>query len=157
VNMFVKKIAAAGLVATMLAGCASDPTIGQKSTLGTLAGAAAGAAIGSTIGAGSGKTAAIIGGALIGGFLGNQIGAQLDEQDRQYYYAAQYQALDSGYAQNWSNPQSGRYGQVQPGPAYVVNNQQCREYTNTIYIDGQPQVARGTACRNPDGTWRPVS
>src|SRR5450830_1607606 len=29
----------------------------------------------------------------------------------------------------------------------------CRSFSHTIYIDGRPQTARGTACRNPDGTW----
>ncbi len=154
--MIVKKFMIAGLVGTMLAGCASDPTMGQKSTLGALAGAVGGAAIGSAFGAGSGKVAAIAAGALIGGFLGNQIGARMDEQDRQYYAVAQYQALDTGRPSRWSNPETGLYGDAQAGPAYVVNNQQCREYTNTIYVDGKAQVARGTACRNPDGTWRPV-
>lgn len=155
--MLLKKIAVVCLAGTMMAGCQSDGTTGQKQTLGTLAGAVGGAAIGSAFGKGSGKVAAIAAGALIGGFLGNQIGAQLDEQDRQYYAAAQYAALDSGYPQRWSNPQSGRYGDVQPAAPYYVNQQYCRDYTNTIYIDGRPQVARGTACRAPDGTWRPVS
>lgn len=154
--MIAKKLMVAALVGTTLAGCASDPTVGQKATLGTLAGAVGGAAIGSAFGAGSGKVAAIAAGALIGGFLGNQIGASLDESDKQMYYQAQYSSLETGSVQNWNNPQTGRYGSVQTGPSYVINNQQCREYTNTIYIDGRPQVARGTACRNPDGTWSPV-
>jgi surface antigen len=66
------------------------------------------------------------------------------------------QALESGRsgaAVPWRNPDSGRYGSVVPGPAYQANGLQCRRYTHTIYIDGQPQVARGSACRNPDGTW----
>jgi surface antigen len=46
---------------------------------------------------------------------------------------------------------------VVPGPAYVQNGRNCRAYTETIYIDGRPQTARGTACRNPDGTWRPLA
>ena len=48
---------------------------------------------------------------------------------------------------------SGRYGNVVPGPAYQANGATCRQYTHTVYIDGTPQSARGTACRNPDGTW----
>ena len=32
----------------------------------------------------------------------------------------------------------------------------CRQYTHTVYIDGRPQTMRGTACRNPDGTWQAV-
>lgn len=156
-NMMFKKIVVTTLVATVLAGCASDSTVGQKSTLGTLVGAVGGAAIGSRFGQGSGKVAAIAAGALVGGFLGNQIGARLDEQDRQYNYAASVQALNSGAPQQWQNPQTGVYGTIQPGPAQMVNNQQCRQYTNTVYIDGQPQTARGTACRNYDGTWQVVN
>ena len=51
----------------------------------------------------------------------------------------------------------GRYGSVVPGPAYVRDGRNCRAYTHTIYIDGRPQTARGTACRNPDGTWTPLT
>ncbi|WP_181704155.1 RT0821/Lpp0805 family surface protein [Chthonobacter albigriseus] len=156
--MVAKKLIAVALIGTSLAGCASDPYAprNNNATLGTLAGAVGGAALGSAFGSGSGKVAAIAAGALVGGFLGNQIGARLDQNDQQYYYQSQYQALETGRSQRWNNPQSGVYGDVQTGPAYVVNNSQCREYTNTVYIDGRPEVARGTACRNPDGTWRPV-
>ena len=56
----------------------------------------------------------------------------------------------------WRNPDSGRYGSVVPGSAYEANGMNCRPYTHTIYIDGRPQTTRGTACRNPDGTWQPV-
>jgi surface antigen len=155
--MFVKKILiAVVLAATTLAGCVSGGQ-NQNATLGTLAGAVGGAAIGQAFGSGSGRIAATAAGALIGGFLGNQIGARMDEQDRQYYSTAQYTALESGQPQSWSNPRTGVRGDVSTGSAYVVNNAQCREYTNTIYIDGQPNTARGTACRNPDGTWQPVS
>jgi len=69
------------------------------------------------------------------------------------------QALESGRSGApvaWRNPDSGRYGNIVPGPAYQQNGMSCRPYTHTIYINGQPQVARGSACRNPDGTWTPV-
>lgn len=155
--MLVRKIGIVALVGVMLSACTSDPTVGQKATLGTLAGAVSGAAIGSAFGGGNGKIGAIAAGALIGGFLGNQLGARMDEADQRYYYGAQYQALDTGAPQQWRNPQSGYYGDVQPGPVQLVNSRQCRDYTSTIYIDGQPQTARGTACRNPDGTWSPVN
>jgi len=32
----------------------------------------------------------------------------------------------------------------------------CREFQSTIVIDGKPQPAHGTACLQPDGTWRVV-
>ena len=34
---------------------------------------------------------------------------------------------------------------------------ECREYTSTTTIAGQPQNVVGTACRQPDGTWRIVN
>ncbi len=154
--MLFKKLVIVGLTASTLAGCATGGP-NQNATLGTLAGAVGGAALGSAFGAGSGKVAAIAAGALVGGFLGNQIGASLDAQSQQYNYNASVQALDTGAPQQWRNPQTGVYGTVAPGPAIYSNNRYCRPYTNTVYIDGQPQVARGTACRNPDGSWQVVS
>jgi hypothetical protein len=32
----------------------------------------------------------------------------------------------------------------------------CREYTATATISGRTQTLIGTACPQPDGTWRPV-
>lgn len=154
--MLLKKFVIIGLAASMLAGCATGGG-NQNATLGTLAGAVGGAALGSAFGAGSGKVAAIAAGALVGGFLGNQIGASLDEQSQRQNYTASVQALDTGAPQQWRNPQNGVYGTVAPGPVIYSNDRYCRPYTNTVYIDGQPQVARGTACRNPDGSWQVIS
>ncbi|HEV2677670.1 MAG TPA: hypothetical protein VGV37_24280 [Aliidongia sp.] len=39
-----------------------------------------------------------------------------------------------------------------PAPA----TQTCREYQSTIQVNGQPQPSYGTACLQPDGTWRIV-
>jgi surface antigen len=135
---------------TMLAGCVGGP--GQQ--LGTLGGAVAGGAIGSAISGGS--TGGTIAGALIGGFFGGEIGRSLDEQSRQRAAYAQYQALEYGSQANWQTP-NGPYGYTTPGPIYQVNAYSCRDFTQTIFIDGVPQTARGTACRNPDGTWTPVT
>ena len=30
----------------------------------------------------------------------------------------------------------------------------CREFTTTVTIGGQPRQAAGEACPEPDGTWR---
>ena len=58
----------------------------------------------------------------------------------------------------WRNPDSGRYGEVVAQPAYQnTTGQQCREFTQTIFIEGQAETARGTACRQADGTWDIVS
>ncbi len=34
------------------------------------------------------------------------------------------------------------------------NGEQCREYQRTVTIDGKTETAYGTACRQPDGTWK---
>ena len=161
--MHIARLSAAAIVAIAVAACAATPETGQgaKENTGTLVGALAGGLIGSQFGGGTGEhIAAGLAGAAIGGMIGNRIGASMDDEDKKLAYAAQVQALESGpsgAAVPWRNPDSGRYGSVVPGRAYQANGLQCRPYTHTIYINGTPQVARGNACRNPDGTWTVVS
>jgi surface antigen len=161
--MHIARLSGAAIVAISVAACAATPETGQgaKENTGTLLGAVAGGLIGSQFGGGNGeRIAAGLAGAAIGGMIGNRIGASMDDEDKRLAYEAQVQALESGpsgTAVPWRNPDSGRYGSVVPGHAYQANGLQCRPYTHTIYIDSKPQVARGSACRNPDGTWTVVS
>lgn len=148
------------LIATLLssslflAGCqASNETIGQAT------GAIAGGAIGNQIGSGSGRVAATIFGALAGGVIGGSIGRGLDNRSKNAALNAEYNALERGPAGQpvaWQGA-NGTYGQVVPQQPYQVGSQNCRRYTHTIYIDGTPQEASGTACRNSDGTWQPLT
>jgi surface antigen len=141
----------------VLAGC---QTAGPKQTVGTIAGGVAGGLVGSQIGSGSGKLVAVGAGTLIGAFLGGQIGASLDETDRLYAEQTYYNALESqptGYTSSWRNPNSGNYGTVTPTRTYVRGGTDCRDYEQTIYVQGRPQTGVGTACRNPDGTWSIVN
>ena len=96
---------------------------------------------------------------ITGGILGGAIGMTLDERDRQRAFAAEVQALEHGEAGipvGWRGEDATRYGTVIPGAPYQTRGARCRDYSHSIYIDGQPQIARGTACRNPDGSWTPV-
>ena len=84
----------------------------------------------------------------------------MDEQDRRLAQQAEFAALEEGESdrpRRWRNPDNGRYGEVVPGRPYKRGDIDCRDYTHTVYIDGRPQTMRGTACRNPDGTWRNVA
>ena len=161
--MSVAKVSAIAAIGLALAACAGDPESGRgpKENTGTLLGGLAGAAIGSQFGGGtSGHIAGALIGATAGALIGNRIGASLDDEDKRRAYAAEMEALErgpSGAPVGWRNPDSGRYGSVVPGPAYVQSGRNCRAYTETIYIEGRPQTARGTACRNPDGTWTPLT
>lgn len=141
-----------------LAGCGPDgPT---KQETGTVVGALAGGLLGHTVGNGSGKVVATMAGAFIGGVVGSEIGKSMDQQDRMLAQQAEMRALESGSSGQpvaWRNPDNGRRGEVIPGPAFKRGYQDCREYTHRVYIDGREQAMRGTACRNPDGTWTAVT
>ena len=151
--------AVSALAGLSMAACSSDP--GPKEVGGTVVGAGAGAVVGNAVGGAAGnRVVGTLAGAALGSFLGNRIGAALDDDDKRRAYAAQMQALEtgpSGAPVAWRNPDSGRYGNVVPGPVYQIDGSPCRQYTHTVYIDGRPQSERGTACRNPDGTWTTIS
>jgi surface antigen len=140
---------------TARADCSPTSTNG---IIGGLGGAVVGGLLGSTIGGGSGKTLATIGGALAGGLVGNNLMSKLDCQDQGYLGNSTQRSLDSGQPVSWKNPDSGNYGEVTPTRTYNSNSgQYCREYQQTIYIDGKREKAYGTACRQPDGSWKVAS
>lgn len=143
------------LAAALLAACGP----GNKQGTGTIVGAVAGGAAGAAIGGSKNRIPGVAIGAVVGGIIGNQIGASLDEEDRRMAAAAEYRALETGAAGAavaWDNPQTQHRGQIVPGKPYQQGSQFCRPFTHTIYVSGEPQTARGTACRNADGTWQTV-
>jgi surface antigen len=138
VKAFTTAFAAA--VAVTLAACAGDPNASVSNF-----------AANSTTGA--------VAGAATGGVLGSAIGENLDERDRRRAFAAEMQALEYGEPGTpigWRGDTAGRHGTVIPGAYYETRGTRCRAYTHAIYIDGKPQTARSTACRNADGSWSPV-
>jgi surface antigen len=97
-------------------------------------------------------------GATFGSLLAEGAGSGLGERDRERAYSAQMRALKSGepgVPVEWRSPDSGRHGTIVPGPSYQSNGMTCREFSHTIYIEGQPQTSRAAACRNADGNWVP--
>ncbi|HUK59385.1 MAG TPA: hypothetical protein VLV50_09160 [Stellaceae bacterium] len=44
-----------------------------------------------------------------------------------------------------------------PASAPAPSSADCRPYNSTTVIDGTPQQITGTACRQPDGSWRIVN
>jgi len=150
-------IASVAVVSTLLAGCGQGGLTKQDAGVGI--GAIAGGVVGNQFGQGDGKIVATALGAVVGGIVGSEIGKSLDDNDRRLAQEAEFASLErgqSGVGQPWRNPDSGHYGTVVPGKPYKRAQQDCRDYTHTIYIDGKPQTMRGTACRNADGTWRGV-
>jgi hypothetical protein len=61
-------------------------------------------------------------------------------------------------ASTWVNPDTGESGTVVPVRTYEnAQGGPCREFQRTIVIGGREEQGYGTACRQPDGTWRIVS
>jgi surface antigen len=158
--MTITKLGAVITVAAMLSACANSG-IGPKEAIGTATGAALGGWAGSTIGDGSGQLAATAAGVFIGGLIGNQIGRSMDQTDQLMAEQAQYNALErypDGQSAGWQNPNNGNSGYTVPTNTYQNSTgTYCRQYQTTVVIDGRAETAVGTACRQPDGTWRMTS
>lgn len=141
--------------AILVSGCQSA---GPKESLGTLIGAAAGGLAGSQIGSGTGNSVAIGLGVLLGGLVGQDVGRTLDKADMAYASQASYSALEtapSGTTHQWHNPDSGNSGSTTPTQTYQTSNgTYCREFTQSVNVGGEVQDAYGTACRQPDGSWK---
>lgn len=148
------------LAATLSLGACQADQMGTKQTVGTLGGAVAGGFLGNQIGGGSGRVVATAAGAVLGAWLGNEIGASLDKADQQALGSAQQEAYAApiGQSISWNNPDSGHYGTVTPvRDGYASSGAYCREYQHTVTINGQSQNAYGTACQQPDGSWKIVN
>lgn len=141
-------------------GCADDGTssFGPKTGIGAALGAAGGGLLGAAAG---GKATGIAAGVLLGGLAGGAVGSYLDDQDKRTAAATTQQALESqptGTTSTWKNPDSGASGSVTPVRTYqAADGQYCREYAQTVTIEGKSQKAYGTACRQPDGSWKITS
>ena len=145
--------------AITLAGCAGTnqqrPQV-TKQGIGTVTGAIAGGLAGSAIGGGTGRDIAIGAGALLGALAGSEIGKLLDRADRAHMMNAYEEAHDEPVGQTiyWENPESGHRGSVTPLRQGARNNGEvCREYQQTIVVDGAREQATGIACQRPDGSW----
>jgi surface antigen len=95
-----------------------------------------------------------------GGLVGGSIGAGLSDDEKNHALEAEYRALEygqGGQATAWKGDSSDTYGQAVAAQPYRVGSQDCRQYTQTVVRDGQTKIARGTACRNGDGSWTPLT
>lgn len=130
-----------------------------KEDSGTLLGAVGGALVGSAVTGNSSVGVAI--GTLAGAYIGRDIGRELDEADQREMYQTTQESLETGVSGNstqWYNPDTGNSGSVTPQPSYTnTAGQYCREYQQTVTIGGNEETAYGTACRQPDGSWKIVN
>ena len=154
----ISKIALVGVLAASLAACENT---GPKEAGGGLIGAGLGGLAGSQIGHGSGKLAATGAGVLLGALLGSSAGKSLDRADKMYAERTTHSTLETARSCQpvaWTNSDNGHSGTVVAQPAYQTTaGQYCREDQQTVQVGGQSQQAYGTACRQPDGSWKMVN
>ena len=81
----------------------------------------------------------------------------MDCNDRSYAYKTYYNGFNAGRPgarYQWTNPQNNHRGEFTVGRYYNdPDSFRCADFTQVIYINGRPENAHGTACRQPDGSW----
>ena len=134
---------------------------GPKETGGSLIGAAAGGLLGSQFGKGKGQLVGVALGTLAGYQLGGALGRQMDAQDRTMANKATYNALENSpdhRSVSWQNPNNNHSGTVLITRTREdsASNKVCRDYVQTVHIDGQQEKIHGRACRDvrdPKAEW----
>ncbi len=146
------------VLAFALAACAETGQAvrnNPKTTWGGMLGAASGGLIAAAAGGGA---AGIVGGVLLGGLVGGAIGNHLDQRDKELAIQAANNAFENartGEASTWRNPDSGNSGSITPTRTYQApSGGYCREYQQDIIVGGETHKSYGTACRQPDGSWK---
>ena len=143
----------------VLAGCAPYGH-GPREQQGTFIGGASGALLGAQVGSGKGRLVAVAIGTLAGALLGQDVGRTLDRADQMAMqqnaqYSLEHAPTNTSTA--WRNPDTGNSGELMPVETYrSKGGEYCREYRQKVRIGGEIQQAYGTACRQPDGSWKIV-
>jgi surface antigen len=124
---------------------------------GVIAGALIGGLLGNAISRGGARAGGTIAGIVVGGVAGAALTRNLNCEDRSYAYKTYYDGFNAGRpntAYQWRNPNNGHSGSFRVADYYNdPDGFRCANYTQQIFINGQPQAASGRACQQPDGTW----
>ena len=145
----LKKILILTLITTLF-GCAEM----SKQDVGTVSGGVLGGLVGSRFGGGSGQVLATGVGVLAGAYLGGAIGKNMDDADRMKMSNA-LETNQIGQPAYWQNQRTGNSYTVTPTKNISLDgNPYCREYRSVANIGGKRQQVYGTACRQPDGSWK---
>ena len=99
----------------------------------------------------------------LAGCTGSQSSAEspLTAEDRALIERVTRQSLESnriGEAQNWRNAESDHGGNVTPLLDYSnETGKACRNFQQTVAIDGRTTMAYDSACRQADGNWASIN
>ncbi|MEO0544370.1 MAG: hypothetical protein AAFY99_11175 [Pseudomonadota bacterium] len=104
--------------------------------------------------------------ALDGGLIGQVADLEISQGDQRQALASEYRALEyaaPGESVTWKSSAGVFAGFVSASQPYRVGSQDCRQYTLRIFnaqaaSNQTPRAsARGTACRNANGSWSLLS
>ncbi|MCP4183352.1 MAG: hypothetical protein GY761_08550 [Hyphomicrobiales bacterium] len=96
---------------------------------------------------------------LAKGPLAGELGSSLSKSAMKQAIQAEYKALEgsrSGEITRWESSTT-QNGKITPFPPYQVGSSNCRRYVHSVSTDGKISQATGTACRNKDGVWSPLT
>jgi surface antigen len=84
--------------------------------------------------------------------------AKEDVERAQRSALAAFESAPSGETTIWRNPKNGHWGTLTPVRTYLdAGGRYCREYRQTVTLDGQEHQGNGSACRERDSVWRIMS
>jgi surface antigen len=159
-----KKFSPSAMAAVILVGCTNTRGGGNSGMKGGWhhPRRVGGAVVGSQFGKGDGQLAIVATGTLSGAFLGNQIGQSLDKADAMY--ASTSPGRSGPLRQRHRAPQPPGVTPIRAIRAPLFPNLPirplavniCRELTKPLTLVGARRKPLGTACRQPDGSWRIV-
>jgi surface antigen len=92
-------------------------------------------------------------GQLVDGYIGQQ----MTDDDRNRVRRALEETGDNR-SSTWQGGQGRVSYKVTPVRTFAgAGGSRCRDFDTQASIDGRHQKIRGTACRQPDGSWRPLT
>jgi surface antigen len=114
----------------------------------------------STIGDAKADAAPTAVGSLFGTYHQTTVGKLLDSADRRYAEEVAKKSLEkapNGTVSKWTNPENRHAGTFTPINSYLSDDRyNCRDYHQSITIDGNTRETDGTACRTGENTWKVV-
>jgi surface antigen len=96
-------------------------------------------------------------GSLLGALTDRDVWAAMTGEDRNQADQAAKRAFAAPLAEKviWTNPQSGNSGTITTTrEGYSSAGTFCREFQQTVTTPAKSELAYGTACKQPDATWK---
>jgi surface antigen len=96
---------------------------------------------------------------LRNGILAGDFGNGLSDANRAKAIQAEVKAVSDnrpGLSLEWQG-RDGVSGKVTPEQVFEIGSRPCRRYLHELRVDGGQRRRAGTACRDENGNWQPVS